>query len=130
MCVKTNTIEAKEKVYWLFTCNYLNPFKKYYTDKEELLTDLYKIIDDSKPVYKKSLKRAALEEKAKNLENIDKEKYIPTEICNRKHEKWKDFSEEELQISIKILDLTGLEKERREAIFKDKIRENLVCNTF
>jgi len=130
MSIKTKVSEEKEKILWLFTFNYLKPFKKYYTDREELSTDLSKIIHESKPLYKKILKRKAISEEKKNLKNIDNEKYIPTETHKRAYEKWEDFSEEELETSIKVLDLTNLEKERREAIFKDKIKEKLKCNIF
>ena len=130
MSIKTKVSEEKEKILWLFTFNYLKPFKKYYTDREELSTDLSKIIHESKPLYKKILKRKAISEEKKNLKNIDNEKYIPTETHKRAYENWEDFSEEDLETSIKVLDLTNLEKERREAIFKDKIKEKLKCNIF
>ena len=111
-------IEEPKKTWWLFTTNYLNPYKAYFSDYNEAIETLKFIIEKSRPTFKKKLrKEAEYEQQSNALKSRTNPKYKIKTSAQRHYETFKDFSKVELISSIKLLDLTDLKEKQRKAIF-------------
>ena len=135
--------EHKIRKYWLFTNNYLVIHKRYYSSKEKALDALTKIINKSIPIYKEHLKGASSEEKRNNIINrkvreedllklkeenanialeVDKKElrpFAPRTTYQDKYSSFKNFTKDELGVSIKLLDL-HMEKELMEKLYRER----------
>ena len=109
--------EEPKKTWWLFTTNYLNPYKAYFNDYDEAIETLKFIIEKSRPSFKKKLRKEAEYEKQANESNFRIPKYKIKTSAQRHYESFVDFSKAELISSIKLLDLTDLDDKRRKEIF-------------
>jgi len=115
-------IKEAEGSFWVFTTHCLKPFKGYFSSREEALNKVISLIKSSNPWYKKCLEREASEEIYLNELNKDDSKYKASYRAQRRNEDWNEFSESELESSIKVVDLSLLNKKNREKIFFDRIR--------
>ena len=110
--------EEPKKTWWLFTTNYLNPYKAYFNDYDEAIETLKFIIEKSRPMFKKKLRKEAEHEQQANESNFrTNPKYRIKTSSQRYYESFVDFSKAELISSIKLLDLTDLDDKRRKEIF-------------
>ena len=96
------------KIYWLFSANYLVPFKGYFDTKKAVKKKIVKLIKHSEQAYKRSLKKEAIKEDLNNMQNLDD---------------WKGFSFHEIKASINLLEIDTDEvtQEERELIFKKRL---------
>lgn len=103
-----------KKKYWLFTNNYLRCFKKRYDSYKLLELDVFDIIKESTKDYKLELKIEAkreIEDNQRNRTFYDR--------AQTKYRLFHEFSEAELESSIKILIFNKFEEEFKECFTED-----------
>ena len=100
-----------KKNYWLFTTNYLENFKGYFATKDEATAKLQAILKSSTIKHKKLLKKNM-------LLNNDSPDYDRVSYHIDKYEAFKNFKEDELNSSIKLMNLEGIDDKDKKAIFR------------
>lgn len=103
--------------FWLFTTNYLKPFKGFFETREEAIEKLYILIKESRSYFRARLKKDVVEENYINDLHKDVKTYKIRTKASLLLKNWIDFSREDLLCSICIMDLSTCDKDIKERMF-------------
>lgn len=97
-------------LYWLFTFNYLMPFKGYFDTELEAQEKLMDILKESVAYHKEVLHKEASNEIMLNKINETNPEFKPSNRLQLKYEDWKDFTKENLESSVVLRRIEGWEQ--------------------
>jgi len=117
--------EKIESGWYLFTNNFIIGHKKFYKSRLDALKDLDELVNKSEKIYKEELKENASKEHKENIKILKKRDLTNNhglELSHKAESKYRNFngfSENELEVSIHLLQL-NIKKSHRELVYKEK----------
>ena len=119
-------VEQQEPIkdsWWLFTTNYLIPFKGYFSTRKEARQKCYELMKQSLPYFKKKLRKEAAQEATENeWFKEDPTKKIKTTAA-RALEMFKGFKESDLSSSITLIECSECDENLKQEIFCNGFRK-------
>lgn len=97
-------------LYWLFTFNYLMPFKGYFDSELEAQEKLMDILRESVAYHKEVLHKEANNETMLNKINENNEDFKPSNRLQLKYENWIGFTKENLESSVVLRSVKGWDR--------------------
>jgi hypothetical protein len=111
----------KEDNYWLFTTNFLSPFKGFFSTVEEAAVILEKILRKSPKYYKKILQKEAELEIFRNEKNKDDPNYRMQFKAKKKLEAFKGLTEDDIRSSIVFLEVSTMKERFKKRILTEGV---------
>jgi hypothetical protein len=103
-------------LYWLFTFNYLIPFKGYFDTEEDAQEKLLDILRKSVAYHKNVLMREANQEILQNTVHENDIEYKESDRLQKKYEEWSKFTKDDLVSSIILRKIEGWKREDLEEV--------------